>query len=115
MIIDNIDNIKSKKVTSPDAKNAFMKVLVSNQEGWDDYVMRVVEVEENGYTPRHKHPWPHINYVIQGKGSIMIAGKDTEVEKGSFAFVPTDNLHQYKNNGKETFKFICIVPKAGHK
>jgi quercetin dioxygenase-like cupin family protein len=45
----------------------------------------------------------------------MIDGKINEVEEGSFAYVPANALHQFKNVGKKSFKFICIVPKEGHK
>jgi quercetin dioxygenase-like cupin family protein len=77
--------------------------------------MRVVEVQSEGFTPRHSHPWPHINFVISGKGELMIEGEVNKIESGSYAYVPANNLHQFKNIGLETFKFICIVPKEGHK
>ncbi len=115
MIVNHLDLLESHVITHPDAKNSFMKVLVSENEGWNDYVMRVVEVEENGFTPRHNHPWPHINYVIEGQGVIMIEGKDNPVKQGSYAYIPSNALHQFKNTGKEMFKFICIVPKEGHR
>jgi len=114
MIVNNFKELERKEVQTSEAKNAFMKVLVSEKEGWDDYVMRVVEVEEGGYTPRHQHPWPHINYIIEGQGQIMMKEVDHPVGAGSYAFVPENTLHQYRNTGKETFKFICIVPKRGH-
>lgn len=115
MIVGNIKDLDKIIVTSNLAKNAGMKVLVSPENGWDGYVMRVVEVEEEGYTPKHSHPWPHINYMIEGEGSLMIDGKENPVTSGSFAFVPGEKLHQFRNTGKGTFKFICIVPEEGHK
>ncbi len=114
MIVGNINKLQAKKVNHESAKDAYMKVLVSEKEGWDDYVMRVVEVEKDGYTPRHNHPWPHINFIIEGEGTIMINGKDHPVKAGGYAYVPSDALHQYKNTGDKVFKFICIVPKEGH-
>ncbi len=115
MIVGNISELEAKVISHPDADNSKMKVLVSAKEGWEDYVMRVVEVEENGYTPKHSHPWPHINYMIEGIGELMINGEINPVTAGSYAFVPKKALHQFRNVGKETFKFICIVPKEGHK
>ncbi|XMB72901.1 cupin domain-containing protein [Mycoplasmatota bacterium WC30] len=115
MVVGNIHELESKLITHPDAENAWMKVLVSPKEGWEDYVMRVVEVGENGFTPKHSHPWPHINYVIDGSGELMIDGKINPVIAGSYAFVPANTLHQFRNAGKVIFKFICIVPKEGHK
>ena len=92
-----------------------MKVLVSPKEGWEGYVMRVVQVGTDGYTPKHKHPWPHINYVIKGEGELFIKDKIHKVQAGSYAFVPENEMHQFKNIGNEDFEFICIVPERGHK
>ena len=114
MIVGNSNNLQSKKVEHPSALNSAMKVLVSPKEGWDSHVMRVVEVEEGGYTPKHSHPWPHINYMLEGEGEVMIDGEVHPVSAGSYAFVPQDTLHQFRNRGTNVFKFICIVPKEGH-
>lgn len=115
MIVSHKRDVEGKKIENPEVKNALMKVLVSPKEGWKGHVMRVVELEEGGYTPRHTHPWPHINYVIGGKGVLHIDGEDNEIEAGSFAYVPSGKLHQFMNKGKERFEFICIVPEEGHK
>jgi len=114
MIVGNIKDLKSKVVNHPEAKDASIKVLVSPKEGWEGHVMRVLEVEENGYTPKHSHPWPHINYIIEGSGELMIDGVVHPVSAGSYAYVPLDTLHQFKNVGQGIFKFICIVPEFGH-
>ena len=113
-MIGNIKDLEKIIVNHPSAANTAMKVLVSPSEGWKGYVMRVVEVEEGGFTPKHSHPWPHINYFIEGKGELMIDGKINPVEAGSFAFVPNDSLHQFRNTSSVVFKFICIVPEEGH-
>jgi len=79
-----------------------------------DHVMRVIEVEKDGYTPFHSHPWPHINYVIEGNGELKIGETVTRVTAGSYAFVPGSTMHQFRNAGDGWFRFICIVPKEGH-
>jgi len=114
MIVENAKNVPVIEVSSNDAKFTSMKALVSKVEGWDGYVMREVEVLEGGYTPKHSHPWQHINYFIEGEGELMIDGKVNVVTPGSFAYVPGESLHQFRNVGKGIFKFICIVPEQGH-
>jgi quercetin dioxygenase-like cupin family protein len=113
-MIGNETELRGIVLESPEVKNAVMRVLISPAEGWDDHVMRVIELDEDGYTPRHSHPWPHINYIIEGKGILHVEGEDTTVEAGSYAIVPPNNLHQFKNDGKGKFRFICIVPEKGH-
>lgn len=98
-MIGKLSETDKLKINSPEAKDASIQVLVSPAEGWDSHVMRVLEVEKDGYTPKHQHPWPHINYIIEGEGELMIDGVTKTVEAGSYAFVPSDTLHQFKNIG----------------
>jgi quercetin dioxygenase-like cupin family protein len=114
MFVGYENDIEAKKIDSPEVKNAKMKVLISPAEGWSDHVMRVIELGKDGYSPKHVHPWPHINYILDGKGILHIDGTDYVVSKGSVAFVPPETLHQFKNIGDDSFRFICIVPKEGH-
>lgn len=115
MIVGNFMDLTANTITSPEAKNASMKVLVSPKEGWEGYVMRAVELDPEGYSPKHQHNWPHINYVIEGNGTVLIDETLHELTAGSYAFVPPNTLHQFSNTGTVPFKFICIVPEEGHK
>ena len=114
MIVANEKNVHAMVMESPEVKNAAMKALISPKEGWDGYVMRVIELDEGGHSPKHTHDWPHINYILEGKGSLNIEGRENPLEVGSYAYVPAGSLHQYKNEGSGMFRFICIVPQEGH-
>ena len=102
-------------VDHPQVKDAVMKVLVSPEEGWEDNVLRVFELKPGGHTPRHSHEWPHINYIIEGEGTLLLNGVENPIKAGSYAYVPSGELHQFRNVGDTTFRFICIVPLEGHK
>jgi len=114
-MVGHVKDLKEIHFSGNVVKNAHMKVLISDVEGWEDHVMRVIEVGVDGHTPKHEHPWPHINYFIEGQGVLEIDGVINEVSQGSYAFVPENTLHQFRNTSKETLKFICIVPTKGHK
>jgi quercetin dioxygenase-like cupin family protein len=77
--------------------------------------MRILEVGPQGCTPKHAHPWPHINYMVEGRGILYLEGEEQSVEAGSFAYIPAGKEHQFLNGGEGIFRFICIVPKEGHK
>lgn len=113
-MIGKIKDVAGQNVVSPLAQNAIMKVLVGPNEGWDSHVLRVFELKPNGHTPKHTHAWPHINVVIEGTGVLFLQGVENKVEAGTYAFIPSGELHQFKNTGDQTFKFICIVPREGH-
>ena len=114
MIVAHESNVTAAVIESPEVKHAAMKVLMGAEEGWADHVMRIVELGPDGYSPKHIHPWPHINYMVAGQGTLEIEGRTHKVRTGSFAYVPADQEHQFRNTGDGIFRFICIVPKQGH-
>lgn len=115
MIVSHEREVLGTHLNSSETKNVLKKVLVSPHEGWEGYVMRSFELGKDGYTPKHMHAWPHINYITYGKGILHLDGTDYEVEAGSFAYVPGGKIHQFRNAGTEPFSFICIVPEEGDK
>lgn len=114
MIVSNKKDVKGKNIIEDNMKEVIKKVLISPREGWDGYVMRIFEVGAKGYTAKHSHPWPHINYIIKGTGKLHIDGVDYDIEEGSFAYIPSDKIHQFTNTGEYALEFICIVPEEGN-
>jgi quercetin dioxygenase-like cupin family protein len=114
MIVAHEKDALAAVFNHPQAKNAAMKVLIGPQQGWSDYVMRIIELDADGCSPSHAHDWPHINFMLEGHGILMIDGQEHRVQAGSYAYVPANCHHQFKNAGPEKFRFICIVPKEGH-
>jgi quercetin dioxygenase-like cupin family protein len=115
MFVGNVKNIEDIKLTAPGVVNAFKKTLVGPAEGWEGWVMRLFTLGDKGNSPRHAHPWPHINYVVSGRGMLYIDGKENALEQGSVAYVPSGVEHQFVGAGDEDFVFICIVPEEGDK
>ncbi|MGI1690535.1 cupin domain-containing protein [Thermoanaerobacter uzonensis] len=113
MIVSHKMNVKGMEIKDDNMKNVIKKVLITPKEGWEGYVMRLFEIGSGGYTLRHSHPWPHINYVLKGKGKLHIDGTDYDIEEGSFAYISSNKLHQFINTGEETLELICIVPEEG--
>lgn len=114
MIVAHETDALATAIDHPQVKNAAMKVLIGPEQGWGDYVMRIVELEADGFSPAHAHPWPHINYMLEGSGILSMDGQEHPVRTGAYAYVPANCHHQFKNSGSGKFRFICIVPKEGH-
>ncbi len=113
MFVEISKNIKGVKIDAPGVVNATKQVLVGPQQGWEGWVMRLFTLGGGGHTPKHSHPWPHINYITAGKGILYLDGKEHEVEAGFTAYIPGGAEHQFRNNSGEDFSFICIVPEEG--
>lgn len=87
--------------------------VIGKAEGWNDHVMRWFRLKPGGHAPRHSHDWEHYNYIISGKGTLLIDGKVNEVKAGDFAVVPSNADHQFANPYDEPMDFICIVHERG--
>lgn len=98
-----------------DALGVTKKVPIGKAEGWEGYTLRVFKIAPGGHTPRHRHDWEHVNYIMSGRGRLMIDGAEHEVAEKDFALVPPNALHQFRNPYDEDFEFICIVPNRGEK
>jgi len=101
------------KVTVEGAKDTYKQVPISVKDGTPNFSFRVFTIEPGGNTPFHAHPFEHINYIIEGKGIVLSErGAERPVEKGDFAFVLPNEIHQYINTDKtQNLVMICAVPK----
>ena len=99
------------KVFGPEAPGTRIRVLINDEnDGAPIYNMRMIEIEPNGHSPHHSHPYEHENFVIEGQGELIIEGEHHMLRPGSIAFVPPNVRHQYRNAGDTVLKFLCSVP-----
>lgn len=113
MYVSSVSDIQKVTMNAPGVLNAVKQTLVGPAQGWEGWVMRLFTLAGNGHTPRHSHPWPHINYIVSGQGTLFLDGKEYTVEPGFVAYIPGGAEHQFQNRGEQDFSFICIVPQEG--
>jgi quercetin dioxygenase-like cupin family protein len=112
-MVGHVAEVAGQSLSGQDIEKVVKRLLVGPSDGWQGWALRLFEIEAGGHTPRHDHPWPHINYVTEGCGTLHLDGVDHDVDEGSFAYVPAGATHQFRNTGADTFAFICIVPEEG--
>lgn len=96
-----------------EAPGVSIRVLIDGErDGAPVYVLRMIEIAAGGNTPDHSHPFEHENYVLSGRGSLMIEGEWHPLSEGHVAFVPAGVRHQYRNDGPVPFTFLCGVPAS---
>ncbi len=113
MKISSLDKVEKVRANMEGAKNIFKQVPISKQDGSPNFSFRVFTMEPNGHSPFHAHSFEHLNYVIEGHGSVVEeSGREQEVKKGDFVLVLPNEKHQYKNKSpRDPFVIICAVPK----
>jgi quercetin dioxygenase-like cupin family protein len=96
------DNDRVKGVTG--------RVVIGKADGALHFCMRVFELENGGFTPRHQHDWEHEIFFHAGRGEVWQNGTWTPVSAGSVAFIPGSEEHQIRNAGEERLTFVCLIP-----
>jgi quercetin dioxygenase-like cupin family protein len=87
-------------------------LIDEEHDGAPFYSLRIIEVEPGGHTPDHTHPFEHENYVVDGRGRVLIGDAWHDVVPGSVVFVPAGVRHTYVNAGESPFRFLCGIPTS---
>lgn len=95
------------------AQDVYKRVLISRVEGANNFYMRMFEVRPNGFTPYHKHAYEHEVYVLDGRGLLKSRYVEKPLNPGDVVFVAPNEIHQFRNIGVETFRFLCMIPASG--
>ena len=108
----SLDEVKKVIPSMEGAKGIYKQVPISKNDGSPSFCFRVFTFEPGGHTPFHKHPSEHLNYVIEGKGAIVMeSGEEREIRKGDFALILPGEKHQFRNKSiSELMVIICAVP-----
>ena len=94
----------------PPAECVKVRWLITEETGAPNFAMREFTVGPGGSTPRHVHPWEHEVFVLAGKGTVSGEGGDEPVRPGDVVFIPMDEEHQFRNDGDEELRFLCLIP-----
>ena len=110
MNVFNYETVKAKDVEDSGASNVKVRWLVTKDMGAPNFAMRLFEVKPDGYSPLHTHPWEHEVFILEGEGVLFNGEKATPFKPNDVVFVAPDEWHQFKNTGKQTLKFLCLIP-----
>lgn len=111
MYIASLKDIEKVVPQMDGVKGVYKQTVLSKEHGAPNFCFRVFTIEPGGHTPLHKHPFEHMNYIIEGQGVVVSDTGETLVKKGDFACVVPNEIHQFKNPSQDQdFVFICAVP-----
>ncbi len=104
--------IEPREFNSDAVKGVSGRIAIGKADGAKNFCMRVFEVAENGFTPKHSHDWEHEIFFHKGLGEVLNDGQWIPVEAGYAVFIPGNAEHQIKNTGREKLVFVCLVPSG---
>ncbi len=115
MYISHIDDVKKEKVhmvgmDGTETKDVWIQWLIREEQGAENYALRLFTMGPGGIIPKHQHPWEHEIFVLEGEGIIGAGEREVKVHSGNFLYIEPDVPHWYRNESEEEFKFLCIIP-----
>jgi quercetin dioxygenase-like cupin family protein len=112
MHLSSLKKAEKIKVAMEGAQNVYKQIPISKADGTPVFSFRVFTVEPGGHTPYHTHSFEHLNYIIEGHGTILAQDGEHEIKKGDFAMIHPGETHQYRNSStNKPLIMICAVPK----
>ncbi len=100
--------VEGTKVPKPFER--VLKVCMSPEEGsTKDFTLIISLISPKSSTNYHSHDdGGELMFVVTGRGSITIEGKDKEIEPDTAIFAPLGVRHRIVNASDETMKLVCI-------
>ena len=107
-----LQDIEKVEMTMEGAEKVFKQVPISKNDGSPNFCFRVFTVEPGGHTPYHTHDFEHLNYVINGQGTLVDEqGGKHPLKAGEFAMILPNEKHQFQNmSNTDPLVIICAVP-----
>jgi quercetin dioxygenase-like cupin family protein len=109
MKIFNYATVEAKKAECCPSK-VQVRWLITKDMGASNFAMRLFEIEPDGSSPLHTHPWEHEVFILEGKGVVFDGAKAAPFKAGDVVFIPPEERHQFKNTGKKVLRFLCLIP-----
>ncbi|MBE0525406.1 cupin domain-containing protein [Candidatus Thorarchaeota archaeon] len=110
MYVVNYKTREVKDVELAGAQKVTVRWLIGRLTGAKTYAMRLFEIAPGGIVPLHNHAEEHEIFVLKGEAKL-IGELEGIAKKDDVVYVPSNAPHGYDNTeGKEVFRFICVIP-----
>ncbi|HMP80812.1 MAG TPA: cupin domain-containing protein [Pirellulaceae bacterium] len=110
MKVSHYETVEQQPVDMSGSHRCHVRYLIGPRDAAPNFAMRQFEVEPGGFTPRHSHPYEHEVFVLAGRGEVFEGDLAHPIAAGDIVYVAPNEIHQFRNLGEESLKFLCLVP-----
>lgn len=111
MMIRTDTDIPASDVAAEGASGVKIRVIISEEDGAPNFIMRRFTIRPGGHTPYHTHSWEHEVYVLSGTGEARQGSVTRTITPGTVILVEPNEEHNFTNTGAVDLDFLCIVPR----
>jgi mannose-6-phosphate isomerase-like protein (cupin superfamily) len=99
-------------ISSPGRQS--LSLLIGEETAGALYATDVYLSPGFGAPPHHQPTEEELWYLLEGELDVRIGTQAATIRAGSFAFIPRDTTHTFKNNGKSPVRLLAWNAPAGH-
>ena len=110
MKVVRYEQVEAATVDADGAVGCRMRCLIGPDDAAPSFSMRHFEIASGGNTPKHSHAYEHEVFVLEGQGVVLEGNREHPISAGAAVYVPPNQLHQFRNTGTGTLKFLCLIP-----
>jgi quercetin dioxygenase-like cupin family protein len=110
MKVVHYEQVEAAPVDIEGAAQCKIRCLITPEDNAPSFSMRMFEIAPGGHTPHHTHGYEHEVFVLEGSGVVLEGNTERPLRPGTAVFVAPNELHQFRNTGGLTLKFLCSIP-----
>jgi quercetin dioxygenase-like cupin family protein len=99
-------------ISSPGRQS--LSLLIGEETAGALYATDVYLSPGFGAPPHHQPTEEELWYLLEGELDVRVAKQSARIEAGSFAFIPRNTSHTFKNNGTGPVRLLAWNSPAGH-
>jgi quercetin dioxygenase-like cupin family protein len=99
-------------ISSPGRQS--LSLLVGEETAGVLYATDVYLSPGFGAPPHHQPTEEELWYLLEGELDVRVGTRAATIKAGSFAFIPRDTTHTFKNNGAAPVRLLAWNAPAGH-
>ena len=103
--------VNGNPLTEEGIKAVTRHVLIGENEGAPNFIMRYFHLEPGGHSKLERHPQEHEVIILDGGGEVQIANQTFSVTPFDVVFIEGGELHQFRAKEDQELGFICVIPK----
>ena len=103
--------VNGNPLTEEGIKAVTKHVLIGENEGAANFIMRYFHLEPGGHSKLERHPQEHEVIILNGAGEVQIADQTFSVKPFDVVFVEGGELHQFRAKENQELGFVCVIPK----
>jgi quercetin dioxygenase-like cupin family protein len=108
----NLDEIPERGINRGYRPGVSIRYPILEEFGAPGFEMRYFELGPGASSSEDLHPYEHEVFVLQGRGVLVLEGREYSLRPRDAILIAPDERHQLRQEGAEPLGFLCVVPNG---